>query len=890
MMEISFYREKLSESGHRMLNASIEESQRRHHYYLGLEHLFIAFADQEKTMFQELMAAIGLNVEAVLFSLAEHLNISRQYLGVGLKVPPATKQVFRVAWETAQRNRRTQIDASDLFLGIFHEVHSIPARILKNYGVDPAVALSRFAAQLRTREEKVEEFRKRYELPANLRTFAVNLNLLAREGKIPPIIGRDAEIDRILEYLCHKDRSNSVMILGDPGVGKTAVVEGLAMRLEYEPHRVPERLRGHHVVNLQMNTVVAGTVFRGMFEDRIEKVIAEVKERKNLILFIDEAHTLVGAGSAMGVPSDAANIFKSALARGEVQMIGATTVTEYKEILQEDEALSRRFRVVKIGEPTLEETREILMGLKPRLEANYGVEIQDEAIDFALSMSDRYARSLRLPDKVINWLDTACVRVEIRGDAEKTVTGKDVLDVIATETKNPPDILLRDVGERFRDIEERISRRLVGQKEAIASVAKSLRMNKGPLKANIYRPDGVLLFLGPTGVGKTEMARALAEYLFGDERQMIRVDMSEYRDGALAVDKLIGMPRGIVGSERGGILTNQVKDNPYSVVLLDEIEKADTYVHNLFLQAFDEGWLTDGRGKKVYFSDTIIIMTSNLGAEELSKLTRPMGFGPGAVDFEPVRKAVLKAAENRFTPEFINRLDDVVVFTPALLRRGPADRRAVHRHDPEEDGGARKDAGRLRRGRHRPGAHGVLRQVRRAVPQARDRREGQGARHAEVEGVRPLPRRGGRRGAGPHHAEGDRLMPEEKEDKGFKVIDRRGVEPPSSPPPAPPPVDPRGRRLRRASPPSVGENRADGKEGTNLPPRVSKERKAARAAPRRGWASPGSSTSCSPCRWERWSVSACSRDPTGNVLRSTCRRRRTPSTFSGSCRRRRRGT
>jgi len=276
MMEISFYREKLSESGHRMLNASIEESQRRHHYYLGLEHLFTAFADQEKTMFQELMAAIGLDVEAVLFSLAEHLNISRQYLGVGLKVPPATKQVFRVAWETAQRNRRTQIDASDLFLGIFHEVHSIPARILKNYGVDPSVALSRFAAQLRTREEKVEEFRKRYELPANLRSFAVNLNLLAREGKIPPIIGRDAEIDRILEYLCHKDRSNSVMILGDPGVGKTAVVEGLAMRLEYEPHRVPERLRGHHVVNLQMNTVVAGTVFRGMFEDRIEKVIAEV--------------------------------------------------------------------------------------------------------------------------------------------------------------------------------------------------------------------------------------------------------------------------------------------------------------------------------------------------------------------------------------------------------------------------------------------------------------------------------------------------------------------------------------------------------------------------------------------------------------------------------------
>ncbi len=664
MMEISFYREKLSDSGHRMLNASIEESQRRHHYYLGLEHLFIAFAEQEKTLFRDLMTAIGLNVEAVLYSVNEHLNISRQYLGVGLKVPPATKQVFRVAWETAQRNRRSQIDASDLFLGIFHEVHSIPARILKSYGVDPAVALSRFATQLRSREEKVEEFRKRYELPANLRTFGVNLNLLAREGKIPPIIGRDREIDRIVEYLCHKDRSNSVMIIGDPGVGKTAVVEGLAMRLEYEPHRLPERMRPFQIVNLQMNTVVAGTVFRGMFEDRIEKVIAEVKERRNLILFIDEAHTLIGAGSAMGVPSDAANIFKSTLARGEVQMIGATTVTEYKEIIQEDEALARRFRVVKIEEPTVEETREILFGLKPRLEANYGVEIRDEAIDLALSLSDRYARSLRLPDKVINWIDTACVHVEIRGDEEKVVAGKDVLDVVSEETKNPVDIVRRDVLDRFSDVEEKISRRLVGQKEAIAAVAKALRLNKGPLKENVYRPDGVLLFLGPTGVGKTEMARALAEYLFGDERHMVRVDMSEYRDGTLAVDKLIGMPRGIVGSERGGILTNQVRDNPYTVVLLDEIEKADAYVHNLFLQVFDEGWLTDGRGKKVYFSDTIVIMTSNLGAEELRKLTRPLGFAHGIDDFEPIRKSVLKAVESRFTPEFINRLDDVIVFSP----------------------------------------------------------------------------------------------------------------------------------------------------------------------------------------------------------------------------------
>ena len=645
------------------------------------------------------MAAIGLNVEAVLFSLAEHLNISRQYLGVGLKVPPATKQVFRVAWETAQRNRRTQIDASDLFLGIFHEVHSIPARILKNYGVDPSVALSRFAAQLRTREEKVEEFRKRYELPANLRTFAVNLNLLAREGKIPPIIGRDAEIDRILEYLCHKDRSNSVMILGDPGVGKTAVVEGLAMRLEYEPHRVPERLRGHQVVNLQMNTVVAGTVFRGMFEDRIEKVIAEVRERKNLILFIDEAHTLVGAGSAMGVPSDAANIFKSALARGEVQMIGATTATEYKEILQEDEALSRRFRVVKIGEPTLEETREILMGLKPRLEANYGVEVLDEAIDFALSMSDRYARSLRLPDKVINWLDTACVRVEIRGDAGKTVTAKDVLDVIATETKNPPDILLRDVGERFRDIEERISRRLVGQKEAIASVARSLRMNKGPLKANIYRPDGVLLFLGPTGVGKTEMAQGaggvpLRRRAADDPRRHVRVPRRRARgrqaDRDAARDRRVrtrgdpdepgeGQPvlRGPARRDREG---GHLRPQPLSPGVRRGVADRRAREEGLLLRHdhHHDEQPRGGGAVEAHPADGVRVGGGRFRAG-------PQGGAEGGR--EPVHAGVHQPPRRR------RRLH------APLHRRGPADRRAVHRHDPEEDGGAREDAGRLRRGR-----------------------------------------------------------------------------------------------------------------------------------------------------------------------------------------------
>ncbi|MBI5561467.1 MAG: ATP-dependent Clp protease ATP-binding subunit [Deltaproteobacteria bacterium] len=426
---------------------------------------------------------------------------------------------------------------------------------------------------------------------------------------------------------------------------------------------MPKRLRDKQIVNLQMNSIVAGTIFRGMFEDRIEKIIKEIKEKKNIIFFIDEAHTLIGAGSAMGVPSDAANIFKSTLSRGEVQIIGATTLSEYKEFIAEDEALARRFRLVNIQEPTVGETRKILYGIRSRLEKNYSVRITDEAVETALEMSTRYMRSLKMPDKVIGWLDTSCVKVEIHRPGEPVGT-HDVIEVISQETKIPRDMIFRDTNARFKDMEESLARRVVGQQEAIAALSKRLRLNKGPLKENYSRPDGVLLFLGPTGVGKTELAKALAEFLFGDEKKMIRVDMSEYKDSAIAVDKLIGMPRGIVGSERGGLLTNPVRENPYSVVLLDEVEKAHPFVLNLFLQVFDEGWLTDGRGKRVYFSDTVIIMTSNLGSDVFKKYVKPMGFLPEGQKTESLKRGIIKDVENTFSPEFINRIDDVIVFSP----------------------------------------------------------------------------------------------------------------------------------------------------------------------------------------------------------------------------------
>src|SRR4051812_5640176 len=371
---------------------------------------------------------------------------------------------------------------------------------------------------------------------------------------------------------------------------------------------------------------------------------------------------MIGAGSALGAPSDAANVFKSVLARGEVRIIGATTLSEYKEFIQEDEALARRFRTVQVSEPTIEQTRTILYNLRPRLERNYSVRIKDDAIETALEMSPRYMRHLQLPDKVIGWLDTAAVKAEI--ERRWDVSGQDVVQVISQIAQIPEDMVFRDVTNRFKDIEDRLGSRVVGQRNAIDAVARRLVLNKGPLKDGFDRPDGVLLFLGPTGVGKTELAKSVAEFLFGDEKKMVRVDMSEYQDGAVAVDKLIGMPRGIVGSERGGVLTNQLKDTPYCVVLLDEVEKASPSMLNVFLQAFDEGWITDGRGKRVYLSDAIVIMTSNIGCEHFRKLTSPFGFYQKQVGVEQIQGEIMRELERRFSPEFRNRIDEVVIFSP----------------------------------------------------------------------------------------------------------------------------------------------------------------------------------------------------------------------------------
>lgn len=665
-IDLTPYRERFTDDCQEIISFAFETARELMHPFLEPLHLLYAYARVSSDMMETTLAGIGIGFDAWLHELENWLSATSG--GDGNVAPSeTTRRAFHLALENSQRANRGQIASVDLLLGLLRSEDITVIRLLEKMNLSVLLAVQGFQRYFRESEKRQREKRQQYELPAYLKQFATNLNYLANQGDLAPLVGREEELRQMAEVLCHRRRSNSVMLVGEAGVGKTALAEGFAMLLESASDLIPPYLADRQLIQLHLNSLVAGTMFRGMFEDRIEKILKEIREHPEYLLFIDEAHTLVGAGSAIGVPTDAANIFKGALARGEIQMIGATTQTEYRRFIMEDEALARRFRTVTVSEPDPADTRIILAGVTGHLEALYDVELSEEVLDLTLRLSIRYKRSLRRPDKVIGWLDTACVRTEIAGESQ--VTCDHILDVVSDDAGIPRAFVERQAEDRLRTLSERLANRVVGQEDALQRVAERLRTNKGPLKENFDRPDGAFLFLGPTGVGKTEVARSLAFDLFGDANKMVRIDMSEYQTGGLGIDKLIGMPRGIVGSEMGGLLTSKISDEPYAVVLLDEIEKADRNVLNLFLQIFDEGWCTDGRGRKVYFSDTIIIMTSNLGTRALRSLSSPLGFAQqtDGNDRTTVRREVMREVENELSPELLNRLDEIIVFEPLTL-------------------------------------------------------------------------------------------------------------------------------------------------------------------------------------------------------------------------------
>jgi ATP-dependent Clp protease ATP-binding subunit ClpC len=710
-----------------------KEAERFNHNFVGTEHLLLGLIKLGQGVAVNVLQKMGLDLETVRMEVEKQVGTGPDQKVVG-NVPytPRVKKVLALASKEAKALNHTYVGTEHILLGLLREGDGVAARVLKNLDVDIEQTRQEILKELDPNfanqdegatesaggggSEKTPEKKGEIKTPA-LKAFGRDLTEIARKGEMDPVIGRRNEIERVIQILCRRTKNNPVL-LGEAGVGKTAIVEGLAQ--EIAKGNVPELLREKRVITLDLALMVAGTKYRGQFEERIKAVMDEIRRAKNIILFIDELHTIVGAGSAEGT-MDASNIIKPALSRGEMQCIGATTLNEYRKYIEKDAALERRFQAVKVEAPSVEDAIQILRGLRPKYEDHHKAEITDPALDAAVRLSDRYITDRYLPDKAIDVMDEAGSRArisamtrppelkDVEGEIEEIKTKKekaikeqdfegaaamrdkekhakekmeqilaqwrstreerrvkvdeeDMRMVISKWTGIPLQRMEQDEAKRLLDMEQEMSRVVIGQREAVSAICRALRRSRAELK-DPRRPIGCFALLGPTGVGKTLLAKSLAETMFGDSRALIQLDMSEYMERHNA-SRMVGSPPGYVGYEEGGQLTEQVRRKPYSVVLFDEIEKAHPDVMNMLLQILEEGKLTDNIGRVVSFRNTVILMTSNVGAEALKKAS--MGFSTmrDEENYERIRDRIMDEAKRLFRPEFLNRLDDIIVFRP----------------------------------------------------------------------------------------------------------------------------------------------------------------------------------------------------------------------------------
>ena len=713
--------EKFSERARRVLSLAQEEAQRFNHNYIGTEHVLLGLVRETEGVAARVLSSVGVDLNKVRSAVEFIIGRGEKPVQGEIGLTPRAKKVVELAVDEARRMNHTYIGTEHLLIGLLREGEGVAAGVLESLGVTLDKVRTETHRLLSHNAPAAGAGARTTTRTPTLDQLGIDLTAAARASKLDPVIGRESEIERVVQILSRRTKNNPVLV-GDPGVGKTAIVEAMAQRIAGGD--VPETLKGKRLLTLEMGSLVAGTKYRGEFEERLKKVIEEIKGSGNCILFIDEIHTIVGAGAAEGAV-DASNILKPSLARGELQCIGATTLDDYRKYVERDPALERRLQPVRVEEPSQDESVLILQGVKSRYEEHHKVGISDEAIKSAVMLAARFIPDRFLPDKAIDLIDEAGSRVRLRGsvtpssvkdamkvldelrkdkdeaiasqqyefaaelrdrelrlnenldtlekewreDREKerpVVSDEDVAQVVSMWTGIPVARLAQEETERLLHMEEDLHKRIVGQDEAILNIAKAVRRARAGLKDQ-RRPIGVFMFLGPTGVGKTELVRSLAEFMFGNEDTMIRLDMSEFQERH-TVARLIGAPPGYVGYDEGGQLTEGVRRKSYSVVLLDEIEKAHPEVFNILLQIFDNGTLTDARGRRVDFRNTILVMTSNLGSDLIRRETG-MGFGLKAdlaktqeQSYERMKDKVMEEVKRFFRPEFLNRIDATVVF------------------------------------------------------------------------------------------------------------------------------------------------------------------------------------------------------------------------------------